>query len=262
MKHWLFIYLLAVFLVTLPGFSGAIDPAESQEWESKSGIRFVWIPAGEFMMGSPVSESERERDEHQHRVTLAKGYWLGKYEVTQGEWQEVMGTNPSRFSNCGRNCPVERVSWNEVQEFIRRLNQQDSANRYRLPTEAEWEYAARAGSQTAYSFGNDPGDLENYGWHDDNSGDRTHPVGQKSPNGWGLYDMHGNVWEWTADWHGKNYPGGSVTDPAGPSSGSFRVIRGGGWYDYARHCRSAFSSCLGPDRRGGDFGFRLLRNPR
>ena len=147
--------------------------------------------------------------------------------MTQGQWQAVMGSNPSQFTG-DPNRPVENVSWDDVQEFIRRLNAREGGATYRLPTEAEWEYAARAGTTTRWSFGDDASQLGRYAWHDGNAGGQTHPVGQLQPNPWGLYDMHGNVWEWVQDWYGK-YASGTAVDPAGPSSGSYHVFRGGGW---------------------------------
>ena len=197
------------------------------------GIEFVWIPAGDFRMGSTSRHADSE-EKPVTRVRISRGFYLGKYEVTQGQWEGVMGSNPSRFKNCGGNCPVERVSWDDVQEFIRKLNGKSGGRRYRLPTEAEWEYAARGGT-TADTYagdltnprGNDPV-LNRIAWYRENSGRRTHPVGRKAPNGWGLHDMLGNVWEWVGDWYG-DYPGGTVTDPSGPGSGSYRVIRGGSW---------------------------------
>ena len=164
-----------------------------------------------------------------------------------------MGSNPSGFDECGPTCPVEKVSWDDVQEFIRRLNATVGEERYRLPTEAEWEYAARAGTS-----GDRYGNLGAIAWYEDNSGDRTHPVGRKAPNAWGLYDMLGNVWEWVEDWKG-DYPGGAVTDPAGPVSGSVRVSRGGSWYDSARYCRASYRSASSPGDRFDNLGFRLLR---
>ena len=186
------------------------------------------------------------------QVRISRGFWLGQHEVTQSEWQGVMGTNPSEFSGCGQ-CPVERVSWNDAQEFIRSLNGRFGGNRYRLPTEAEWEYAARAGT-TGDRYGN----LDAIAWYRDNSGGRTHPVGQKAPNAWGLHDMLGNVWEWVADWYG-GYPGGAVTDPRGPVSGSDRVDRGGGWGVSASYCRSSTRFSDTPGIRNAYLGFRLLR---
>ena len=164
-----------------------------------------------------------------------------------------MGSNPSGFPECGLDCPVERVSWEDAQEFIRRLNAMDGATTYRLPTEAEWEYAARAGT-TGDRYGN----LDAIAWCGENSGGRTHPVGGKVPNAWGLHDMLGNVWEWVEDWYG-DYPGGTVTDPRGPGSGSYRVLRGGGWHFSASYCRSSRRNNGPPGIRDYGLGFRLLR---
>ena len=216
------------------------------------GMEFVWVPAGEYLMGS---ESEEADDDEQPltRVWISQGFFLGKYEVTQAEWETVMGGNPSVFDECGPDCPVEQVSWYDVQEFIGRLNAAVGEERYRLPTVAEWEYAARAGTS-----GDRYGNPAAIAWYDGNSGDRTHPVGEKAPNAWGLHDMLGNVWEWVGDWYG-DYPGGSVTDPRGPRSGSKRVIRGGSWVNYARSCRASGHGGNSPGSRGYDLGFRLLR---
>ncbi len=222
------------------------------------GVSFTMIrvPAGEFMMGSPSSESGRDDDETQHRVRISKDYWIGETEVTQGLWKAVMGSNPSRFYSCGDDCPVEQVSWNDCQEFIRKLNGMVSGGSFRLPTEAEWEYAARSGGKDElYSGGND---LDALGWYKNNSGSRTHPAKQKRANDLGIYDISGNVWEWCEDWYG-DYPSGSVTDAKGPSSGSNRVLRGGGWYDPAWRCRSASRNGFGPDLRISSDGFRLAR---
>ena len=232
---------------------------------------FVYIFPGSFMMGSPSGESGRDSDETQHRVTLSKGYYMQTTEVTQGQWERVMGNNPSKFTNCGDNCPVEQVSWEDCQEFIRKLNGMEGANKYRLPTEAEWEYAARAGSRTRYFWGddatcsrmmyeNDPGSSEDkcvdYFRSRGLTPDSTAPVKRFSPNAWGLYDMHGNVWEWCQDWKG-DYPSGSLMDPTGPSSDSYRVFRGGGWYGVARYCRSADRGRYEPGARDDDLGFRV-----
>ena len=224
-------------------------------------MEFVLIEPGTFEMGSPETEAGRFDDEGPvHTVTLSQPFYLGKYEVTQEQWQAVMGNNPSDFSGCGSNCPVENVSWEDAQEFIVRLNRNEGVNMYRLPTEAEWEYAARAGTQTAYHFGDDADQLGAYAWYNENSDRETHPVGQKQPNGWGLYDMLGNVWEWTAGWYGP-YSAGSVTDPRGPSTGARRVARGGSWSYYARYCRAANRSRDSPGFRNISLGFRLARTP-
>lgn len=187
-------------------------------------------------------------------------------EVTQGQWRAVMGDNPSRFKNCGDDCPVESVSWNDVQEFIRRLNDRVGTGKYRLPTEAEWEYACRAETETPFSFGECLSTGEaNYNGNHPLSGcpkgeyrGKTVAVASFFPNQWGLYDMHGNVWEWCQDWYG-DYPSGSVTDPEGPSSSAGHVARGGSWYSYARICRSAYRGGFTPGGRFFSLGFRLSR---
>ncbi len=222
------------------------------------GMTFVYIEPGSFMMGSPSSESGRDKDETLHRVTLTRGYWMQTTEVTQAQWKAVMGSNPSNFK--GDSLPVEKVSWDDIQDFIRKLNQRMDKITYSLPTEAQWEYAARAGSSSRFCFGDSDSQLGSYAWYDGNSGSKTHPVGQKSPNAWGLYDMHGNVWEWSQDWYG-DYPSGSVSDPTGPSSGTLRVLRGGSWFNFARICRSAGRMRLTPDYRYLIIGFRLVASP-
>ena len=226
-----------------------------ESWTNSLGMEFMWIPAGRFPMGSPEDEEGRDADELQHEVRISEGFWMKKYEVTQGEWESVMGANPSFFKDCGPRCPVEKVSWFDTEEFTQRLNGRESGKgyRYRLPTEAEWEYAARAGTTGARY-----GELGEIAWYDENSGDRTHSVGQKGANAWGLHDMLGNVYEWTADWY-SGYPSGLVTDPHGPSSGSLRVVRGGGWLLDAGLVRSAFRIYYSPGARGINIGFRLVR---
>jgi formylglycine-generating enzyme required for sulfatase activity len=261
------------------GVSSTQSPVIGMNWTVPDyNIEMVRIAPGSFTMGSPSSELGRDNDERQHIVTLIKGYWLGKYEVTQGQWQAVMGSNPGNFKNAGANAPVENVSWTDAMEFCRKLTDQERAAgrlpagyAYSLPTEAQWEYACRAGSDTAFGFGNDEGSLWQYGnycdrsntngvdWQDrnhDDGYDKTAPVGHYKLNAWGLYDMHGNVWEWCADWYG-DYPSGAVTDPTGPTSGSCRVGRGGGWVIYATRCRSANRDSRGPGSRYYDLGFRL-----
>ena len=202
-----------VLLLTAVAVQEGTPAGESREFD---GIEFVQIPAGEFLMGSEARDYERPVTQ----VRISRGYWLGKHEVTQAEWEAVMGSNPSNFDECGPNCPVEEVSWDDVQEFIRRLNAAVGEERYRLPTEAEWEYAARAGtSEDTYAgnltdpYGRDPV-LEGIAWYRRNSGGRTQPVGQKAPNAWGLYDMLGNVYEWVQDWYGT-IRGGPVDGSAG-----------------------------------------------
>ena len=216
-------------------------------------MEMVYVAPGSFMMGSPGSEEGRGDDETQHRVTLTKGYWLGKYEVTQRQWASVMGNNPSHSK--GPDRPVESVSWEDCQRFIARVNtvaRRQLGGVARLPTEAEWEYACRAGTTGPYA-GN--GNLDDMGWYDGNSGGGTQPVGLKRANALELYDMHGNVWEWCNDWS-ESY-GGDVTDPTGAASGVNRVLRGGGWLDYAWRCRSAIRAGRNRGYRDEYIGFRL-----
>ncbi len=221
------------------------------------GMGFVLIPAGEFMMGSDHGDYD---EKPVHKVRISQPFYLGKYEVTQGQWQAVMGSNPSRFTG-DPNLPVEQVSWEEVQTFARKLNAREGVAVYRLPTEAEWEYAARARATTAYGFGNHASKLGGYAWYGDNAGGRTHPVGGGKPNTWGLYDIHGNVWEWVQDWYGP-YEVDAAIDPPGSSTGSYRVYRGGGWGTFAGNCRSSDRNFDTPDTRLAGLGFRLLRAAR
>jgi formylglycine-generating enzyme required for sulfatase activity len=226
-------------------------------------LEMVYIHPGGFTMGSPDSEKGRYKNESpQTQVTLTKGYWLGKTAVTQGQWEALMAGNPSNVK--GADHPVERVSWDDAMEFCLRLTERErAAGRladgyvYTLPTEAQWEYACRAGTTGPYSGADN---LDNLGWYSLNSGGTSHPVGQKQPNAWGLYDMHGNVGQWCRDWFG-DYPGGSVTDPAGPAMGSFRVDRGGSCSLPARFCRSAFRRRLEPGSHENNLGFRLALAP-
>lgn len=241
-------------------------------------VALRWCPAGTFTMGSPEGEVGRRNNETQHRVTLTKGFWMGETEVTQGLWREVMGSNPSFFM-FGDNYPVEEVSWDDCQEFVQALNSRhpQEGMRWALPTEAQWEYACRAGSTTAYFWGNalngDKANCEgNYpcatttkGPYKQNT--KTTPVGSYAPNEWGLYDMHGNVREWCADWYG-DYPRGEVTDPQGAPGllrrlfvGSFRVFRGGSWADGACFCRSAGRGGQAESDRGFDMGLRVALLP-
>ena len=218
---------------------------------------FVWINPGTFVMGSPLSEADRGSDEVQHTVTLTQGFWVSDHEVKQAEYEAVMGGNPSSFKG-DLNRPVDSVSWNDAVLYCQKLTERErgaglitARQAYRLPTEAEWEYSARAGTTGARY-----GELDAIAWWAGNAGNATHPVKQKAANAWGLYDMIGNVWEWCGDWSG-GYPTGSVTDPTGPSSGSLRVLRGGGWWlDVARGVRSAGRYGYGPGNRVSNVGFR------
>jgi formylglycine-generating enzyme required for sulfatase activity len=241
---------------TGPGATPPGTPAATgNTWRNSLGMEFVLVPAGQFMMGADKGDDD---EKPVHAVRLSKPFYLGQYEVTQGQWQAVMGSNPSRFRG-NPNLPVEQVTWEDVQAFMRKLNARESGTPYRLPTEAEWEYAARAGTTTDYSFGDDPRLLGEYAWYAENAERKTHPVGQKKANTWGLYDMHGNVWEWVQDWYSKPYPSGSVTDPQGPASGAVRVYRGGSWITHARNCRVSYRNDQAPGGRVVYVGFRLLR---
>ncbi len=231
----------------------------SDTYTNSIGMEFVLIPEGEFRMGSPSDEGGRWDNEGPvHKVTIEEAFYLGKFEVTQKQWREVMGNDPSYFE--GDNLPVEQVSWNDVQEFIDKLNEMEGTNKYRLPSEAEWEYACRAGTTTRYYFGDDESSLSEYAWWDGNSGDKTHSVGQKKPNPWGLYDMHGNVYEWCQDRYHSDYDGAPSDGSAWESgSGSLRVLRGGRWLLHAGDCRSALRSFYAPGNRREYLGFRVLR---
>ena len=265
-----------------------LERLREEEGRGPLGMEFVWVPRGRFLMGSPKSEAGRDLDERQHEVRISRGYWMGKYEVTQGEWEAVMGANPSKFKSCGARCPVDSVSWEDVQEFIRKLNRLESRSgyEYRLPSEAEWEYAARAGSAGATPEGelrilgaNNAPVVDGQAWYRGNSGVSypgghdcsdwpsmqyeanrcgPHPVGLKRANKLGLHDTLGNVREWTGDWYGK-YPSGAVTDPRGPTTGSYRVVRGGSWSGDPRSVRSAFRYYFSSGARIGNVGFRLVR---
>ena len=230
---------------------------------------YVRVPAGSFLMGSAADEAEFEALEGpQHRVHLGRSFWLKATPVTQGEWEAVMGANPSRFAACGADCPVEQVSWEDAVAYLNALSDREGLERcyegavfkgagclgYRLPTEAEWEYAARAGTSGARY-----GELTRIAWCWESSGDRTRPVGAKAPNAWGLYDMLGNVYEWVQDWEGA-YAGEEATDPVGPASGAYRVLRGGGWSGDLRDVRAAYRASAPPDHRSDLVGFRPARS--
>ena len=263
----------------------ADDQQESDTQEAtltnSIGMKLKLIPAGEFQMGSPANEEGRDDDEHHHRVRITKPFYLGVYEVTQRDYAKVMGNNPSYFSSNGgggervsgmdtSRFPVEEVSWEDAVEFCRKLSAlagERSASRvYRLPSEAEWEYACRAGTTTAYHFGDNASRLGEYAWYEVNASDvdeqYSHRVGQKKANPFGLHDMHGNVWEWCQDWYESGYYKASpVDDPTGPSTASDRVFRGGCWFNNARYCRSADRCWSTPTFRSLDLGFRVALVP-
>ena len=257
-------------------------PASPYLWADKSapatGQRFyrsvefpapanlVFIPPGTFRMGSAATEVDRYDDEGPQRaVTISRGFWMEKYEVTQGKYLTVMGDNPSLFTGDPER-PVETVSWQDATNYCGKLTELERAagriatnSFYRLPTEAEWEYACRAWTSTRFSYGDDESyvNLANYAWHEGNSGVTTHPVGRKLPNSWGLYDMHGNVWEWCQDLYGP-YPSGIAVDPQGAPAGFNRVFRGGSWNYEPRGCRSALRSFILPEISDSAIGFRVV----
>ena len=223
-------------------------------------VEYVAVPPGEFEMGCPAGESECADDETPaHRVVLTKGFEIARHEVTQRVWEALMGRNPSTFR--GPDRPVELVSWNDAQEFLAVLNGRGDGYHYRLPTEAEWEYAARAGTTGPYF-----GDLDAIAWYAGNSANQTHPVGQKQPNAWGLYDMQGNVWEWCHDWYEADYyeelGDEPAVDPRGPATGEYRVMRGGSWYKFLWFLRASSRFGFRPSGRFPHVGFRCVRQKR
>ena len=252
------------------------------------GMEFVEIPAGTFWMGSengtpncPSDDPFTTRNEYQdcidrynsqkypedqmprHQVNISKKFYIGKYEVTQEQWYKVMGTNPAHFKTeevggDSRRHPVETVSWDDVQDFIRRLNSMEGTSVYRLPTEAEWEYAARAGSTGDYCFGNNAGLLGEYAWYTENSNNKTHPVGQKKPNAWGLYDVHGNVWEWCEDFYHDTYKGAPNDGSAWVTGGKYRILRGGSWGGLQGVARAVYRFNNYPGYRNDFIGFRVV----
>ena len=240
----------------------AQEKAPPKQFTNRIGMRFVWIPPGSFVMGSPKDELERKDDEIQHKVTLTRGFYMGIYAVTQEEWQAVMGKNPSKITG-EKNLPVEQVAWHDCQEFVKKLRAKDNKP-YRLPTEAEWEYACRAATMSPFHFGETIStDQANY------QGDavygtgkkgvfrkKTTPVGSFQPNAWGLYDMHGNVWQWCQDWYGETSPKDAV-DPQGPAEGKDRVMRGGSWGVHPDFCRTACRYKLEPNWRDDAIGLRV-----
>lgn len=265
-----FTLLMVIFIGAVAGQN--TDEMEVETLELAQGVEmnFVTIPAGEFEMGT---NSEAPNVAPAHQVTISRDFGIGETEVTQAQWKAVMGNDsrewlraPFYFKNCPQ-CPVDWVSWNDVQEFLKKLNELNDGYKYRLPTEAEWEYACRAGSQTKWSFGDDESQLGDYAWFLGNT-KSIQPVGQKKPNDFGLFDMHGNVWELVQDYSGR-YSSGSVTDPTGPSVGndpkwdhiSLGVIRGGGWFNRSQLQTSANRSSISRGERpsGGDLGFRVVR---
>jgi formylglycine-generating enzyme required for sulfatase activity len=245
--------------VLQPPQESAPSATLAPSFRNRIGMEFVLIPAGEFQMGSNDGADD---EKPVHRVRITRPFYLGKYPVTQTQWETVMGNNPSRFAGEPTR-PVEKVSWDGTQEFLRRLGEKEKKYRYRLPTEAEWEYAARAGSTAKYCFGDDAEQLGQYAWYDKNARGTPHPVGKLKPNAWGVYDVHGNVWEWVNDWFDEAYYQKSPTDdPQGPADGQHRVLRGGSYLDDAWIARCAFRDGCDPYFVDDDYGFRVVVLPK
>jgi formylglycine-generating enzyme required for sulfatase activity len=253
------IRVLSPYIRAVSGLSVGVTLFMGQFRETSASLpnlnemEFVRVEPGEFLMGCSPEDNECAAPEKpSRRVRIAKAFEIGRYEVTQAQWQAVMGWNPSHFK--GENLPVE-VSWNDTQQFLEKLNAKNDGHRYRLPTEAEWEFAARAGSS-----GSRYGELASIAWFDLNSEKGTHPVGQKKPNGLGIYDMLGNVSEWVQDWFLLDYYStGPETDPAGPATGSTRVLRGGSWAGTGWQMRVSYRVQMEPSGRNGTMGFRCVR---
>jgi len=256
LKHIIFTYLLFLTPIMLI----------ANDFTNSIGINFKNIKSGSYMMGTSTSKCTKDNpytyeneykncmntinknETPQHKVKI-KSFYIATTEVTQGQWYAIMGTNPSKFKNNNSTMPVEQVSWESVQKFIKKLNKKEKTRKYRLPTEKEWEYAARAGSDKDWSFGNDRTLLNKYAWYDTSS---THPVAKKEPNNWGLYDMYGNVYEWTSSWYTKNY--------TTKGEHQYRVLRGGSYWSYADDTRSATRFNILNDKQYKDYGFRLVRS--
>ncbi len=238
-----------------PRAAGAGRKAGPSKVRNRAGMEFVLIPAGKFRMGS-ASDEAGDQEKPVTEVTIGQAFYMGKHEVTQKQWEKLMGNRPSDFKRCN-DCPVEHISWNDAQAFVRALNDMEDSKRYRLPTEAEWEYAARGGTAGDRYGAN----LDAIAWYDKNCDERPHPVGKKKPNGFGLYDMLGNVYEWVQDWKGT-YPGGEVTDPRGPARGKFRMMRGGSWENGAQSCRATHRLDASPGFRIHVLGLRVLMEAR
>ncbi|MCP3873694.1 MAG: formylglycine-generating enzyme family protein [Desulfobacteraceae bacterium] len=284
-------YCLKIIFPTLIALSLSLiyqmPSAQADIFTNKLGMRFVLIPSGNFLMGSPKSEKGRQWNEKRHKVIISKAFYIGETEVTQGQWEKLVGFNPSSFSKLGKSYPVDTVSWNQCVEFIRVLNEWEGTNKYRLPTEAEWEYACRAGSTTAFAGG--PMTITNFNcnepeptiiemaWYCYNTGladpardFKPRPVKTKFPNNWGVYDMHGNVQEWVQDsckqrnfWRTRvgvvtNTYKDNIVDPLN-KKGAHKIIRGGGWYQTSKYQRSAYRSLYKPGVRRNSLGFRIVR---
>jgi len=260
MKRLIFISLVVALACGSPIQAREKDPPKN--FTNSIGMKFVWIPPGTFMMGSPKEEKKRQDNETQHKVTLTEGFYIGVFTVTQEQWHEVTGKNSSKFKG-EKNLPVDSVSWEDCQEFIKKLREKDK-KAYRLPTEAEWEFSCRAGTTAPFFCGETIStDQANYNgtytYGDGKKGvyrEKTTPVGSFPANAWRLHDMHGNVFQWCQDWYG-DYAKKDVVDPQGPDKGKGRVLRGGSWLFDPQNCRSAFRLGIEPGFRSHYFGLRV-----
>lgn len=277
-----------LLLICLGCFSGESYSEEKSELTNSLGMKFVHIKPGTFKMGSPAGEANSFDNERQHDVEISQSFFLGAYEVTQSQFNKVMGSNPSLYQGekaakvtpekrhpvtnriiqdkvviqvNTENYPVENVNWEDAVEFCRLLSELPEevqhGRQYRLPTEAEWEYACRAGTKTTYSCGSSNKTLPNFAWFAANSDEHPHEVGTRKPNSWGLYDMHGNVWEWCQDWYSE-YPREKIIDPKGSAEGTEKILRGGSWYVTPENLRSAYRPSRSPTFESFDFGFRIV----
>lgn len=280
MKRFRVVQDICAFVLVILVTSVFAAAQQPKQVTNSLGMKFKLIPEGVFIMGSPASEDGSEDDERQYEATITEPFYIGIFEVTQAQYARVMGNNPSFFQGdkladrhpkTGRivnevntwSYPVDQVSWADAMDFCKRLSSSADEKRagreYRLPTEAQWEYACRAGTNTAFGFAEDTKTMDEYAWFAGTSEGKTHPIGLKKPNAWGLYDMHGNVREWCMDWYG-DYPRRPTVDPMGPTKGGLRVLRGGSWGEPAQNCRCASRDSYLPTSRFNDngAGFRVI----
>jgi formylglycine-generating enzyme required for sulfatase activity len=254
------ISLVSFFTLFIPSFLGAESFNDPEEIVSSIGLKFRLVPSGTFMMGAgPDFQGESLYEKPAREVTISKPFYISATEVTQSQFTAVMGFNPSRFK--GNDHPVDSVSYEDALAFVEKLNRKENVDSYKLPTEAEWEYAARAGSQDNYCFGNDAEKLKEYAWYDETvQKGSTHPVATKKPNAWGIYDMHGNLFEWTEDWFGEDYyKVGPKKDPKGPTTGTLRSLRGGSWGNDYWFCQVAARNMEAPTTKSMITGLRIKK---
>ncbi|MBT4835936.1 MAG: formylglycine-generating enzyme family protein [Methylococcales bacterium] len=246
-KHLIFALTLSFIFSATP-----LLAQNKQQWtEANSGIRFVWINSGCYLKGSPANEKGRYPHEQQRKVCIEQGFWMSQFEITQAQWQQQMGFNPSYFKHCGDLCPVDNISWDDALSFINQLNKKSKYHRFRLPSDDEWEYVARANTQTIYSFGNNDALLKKHAWYHVNSDNEARQGGLRAPNQWGLYDIYGNVWEWVC-----------LTSPClnSQSDGQPRALRGGSFTNGPRQLRAAHRIMRWPNQQYPDQGLRLIMN--